>query len=299
MHKAGVVFIWLAVVLALGAIYLTERVYYVRNSWAAEVEKLSQANRKQAEDIQQKQTTLRTLQRQYDAEMRTWGPYWFPVQAGVAPDGTITLGNLGSDLGLGRTGAAAAGAGAGGQQGAAEPAAGAGGDSKPTVFLFATQQDGTGAQFIGGFHIAQLARTTATLIPTWLVNPQEPPTWKGNAWRVRTNIPSGDKDRVRSLRADLITAFNYYNDKQRHLKVQQEAVAQAQKLHEARKAELQGDPMQAELRGLIAEIEQTEEERNKEQAELDRLRREVHRVYTERENLVQQLQARDQQAAAK
>ena len=105
MHISGKILTWLIVVLALVAIALTAKVYDVRNSWGRVIDTTSTANQKRAEDIESKARQVRELQAKYDAEMRNWGPHWFPVTATVGQDGSVTLTNLGSDHGLGRTGA--------------------------------------------------------------------------------------------------------------------------------------------------------------------------------------------------
>ena len=158
------------------------------------------------------------------------------------------------------------------------------------------QQDGS-SSYVGSFNVAQLGRTTTVLAPTWLISPDEPGQWNAAAWRVRTSIPGGAKERIAGLRSAIVTAVNYLQDKQQHLAVEDEAVQEAQKILQNRIAELTGEGAAEGAPGLVAEIAEAEDARNQELAELDRLRRQVQQIYAERTQLQQQLTAPTEQVS--
>lgn len=265
MHTSGKVLIGVVVVLSLGAIYLGVKMFGVQNSWAKKAAQLQQQIAQTEQNIEEKTAELRDLRNELDRATIVWDRYWTGVKVVVAPDGQVMTENLGRNQGLG------------GIDAENRPA--------PTVHLFAESPEGE-SLYAGSFVAAELREQQALLRPSQFVayGPQQLAQY--TLWRVRSTIPQSDRDRLTEVHSSLYDANRLLADKQRHLATQNEIIADSQQVRSLRLAELNGDGAQAA--GLIAQLSRTENERNQELAELDRLRREAHGLHERIVSLVEQ-----------
>lgn len=262
MNVWGKVFAFLAVIGAVAGVAFSARMLEVRNSWSKRAMDLQADIQKNAEQIDEKAAQLKGLEAEYDRTMLTgWNEYWNGPVVTVQPDGTVTS-ELGSNYRV-----------AEGQ----------------VLYLFQPVANGAESLYVGPFKITTLRENQSVLTPDWRVQPGDPATWaSGQPWRIWANIPNAHKSRFVDLEVDLVNANELLAAKQFNITVQDELIAKAKEHRDLRIGELLGSADNAGLRGkvdarfvdgLVAAIEQEEEERNTVLADVDGLRRLIKMNY--------------------
>jgi hypothetical protein len=238
----------------------------VQNSWAKKAGQLQEQIATAEKSLEDRTARLRDLQAQIDRETIVWDRYWSDVRATVGQNGQIMTENLGRNQGLG------------GFDAENRPA--------PLVHLFGQTPDG-GSVYAGTFIAAELREQQTLLQPThFLMHPPQQLA-QFTLWRVRSTVPQSDRDRVTELHDLWVSAHRLLADKQRHLATQDQIIADSQKVRDLRLTELNGDANSQQI-GLVAQLRETETERDGQLVELDRLRREAHGVYQQIVSLVEQ-----------
>ena len=266
MHKSGTILTWFVVVLAVVAVGLAVKMFNVQNSWAKRAGELQEQIARTEQQLEEKTAQLKQLRAELDRETIVWDRYWTGVRATVQPNGLIATENLGTNQGLG------------GFDAANRPA--------PIVHLFGESADGQ-TVYAGSFAVTELREQQAMLQPSQFLahNPQQLAQF--TLWRVRSTIPQSYRDALTEAHNALIDTQRVLADKQRHLQTQEQIIADSQKVRDLRLGELNGDA-NGQQPGLVAQIRQTETERNQELAELDQLRREAHNLHQRIVSLVEQ-----------
>lgn len=260
MHIMGKVGVWLVVIAAAASTVLTAKLVQVRNSWT----RRSVENQKQMETLRPKIAELKQqvaqLEADYFRSKELWGHYWtnVPTQVLRPTEGVLTI-NIGLNNGL---------------------------REKQYLYGFEILPDGRSV-YRGDFTVVTARDVQAQVQPNWRVRPEDVQTWQPNAnWRWRNLIPPGSQ----STYDQQILAIAKSDDllKLRREKLAAEGIAEskAQAALKLRESELVGgdelskDP--AELienrEGLVAAVEQIEEERNEVLQQVDDLRRRLRAV---------------------
>ncbi|QDT27055.1 hypothetical protein [Gimesia panareensis] len=277
MHKSGVVFAWLVVLAAIAAIPLTAKVLAVRSSWLQAVEKNDAQIAKNEAEIEAKSKESKDLRTELTREMLGWDRYW-DAQVTVANQqtGEIQI-PIGSDNGLGSADAAAA---------------------KPVVFAFQAvpgQQGST--SYVGAFRVTALDTNRALLKKVTPPESGEAAQWQNGTWRLRALVPPQYISILRTLRDQMVERKQERQRKQDRIQDLNRLLAAAQQRLDARVSELigsdnapQGENLPVELRkGLVAGLEEEEQERNQEFLETDRLRRDLLKVFQEQQDLIKEV----------
>ncbi|WP_417378498.1 hypothetical protein [Gimesia sp.] len=277
MHKSGVILVWFVAIATVGAVLLTSKMLDVRGSWLKVVEKNKAQIQKNTAEIDAREKERKELLSELTRTMLGWDRYW-DVEVNVA---SSPAGEIGVRLN-------------GNQQ--------LGGDMSPEAaaaqVFYAFQPDAGkpgGSSFVGTFRFAPNSRDSLVLVNPPL--PGEVATWKNGSWRLRELVPLNYVNTLRSLRDELVQSEEQYKLKQDHLQDLNRLLAAAKERLEARVSELigsdtapQDELLPVELRkGLVAGLEEEEQERNQEFAETDQLRRDLIKVYQKQLQLIDEV----------
>lgn len=277
MHKSGVILVWFVAIATVGAVLLTSKMLDVRGSWLKVVEKNKTQIQKNATEIEAKEKEREKLLGELTRTMLGWDRYWDAEvnvnpqtgEIGVRLNGNQTLG--GADM----SDAAAA-----------------------SQVFYAFQPDAAkpgGSSFVGAFRFTPNSRNSLVLVNPPL--PGEATTWKNGPWRFRELVPLNYMDTLRSLRDELVQSEEEYKLKQDRIQDLNRLLAAAKERLEARVSELigsdtapQDELLPVELRkGLVAGLEEEEQERNQEFAETDQLRRDLIKIYQKQLELIDEV----------
>lgn len=272
MKKFG---IWLAILvmlLALAATPLASRLVQVRSSWqkkTADAKTKVLELRKKADEAEK---AVEIAKGELQRTIHGWERYWIAQVTQGRQPGTLTVG-LGTNQGF-------------------APA----GNVIPIVYAFQPSADGTGMSYVGSFKISAADEAQAALIPNWRLRPDEDKTWRyGPNWRFRSNIPLQHRQQFSEFEKSMLLKDELVQQQQRNLEYQQNAKAKAEEHLKLRLLELNGDPDRANqnldkylIDGYHKAVADLELERNKVQAEVDELRRQVKRARDEIEHLTQE-----------
>ncbi|MCA9003722.1 MAG: hypothetical protein KDA70_00505 [Planctomycetaceae bacterium] len=279
MHKSGVVLVWLVAITTVGAVLLTSKMLDVRGSWLKVVEKNKTQIEKNTTEIEAREKERQQLLRELTRTMLGWDRYWdAEVKINSPQTGEIQVAlNNGQVLG-----------------GEMSPEAAA----TQVFYAFQPQTNPANSNpssFVGAFRFKPNDRTL--LIP---VNPPvagEVATWKNGVWRMRELVPLNYMNTLRDLRDQIVQSDEQYKLKQDHIQDLNRLLAAAKERLEVRVSELigsdnapQDELLPVELRkGLVAGLEEEEQERNQEFAETDRLRRELITIYQKQLELIDEV----------
>lgn len=254
MHIMGKVGVWLVVVAAAASTVLTAKFIQVRNSWTKKNVTLQNTYR----GLQLKIADLSEQQARLEGDLfrskELWGLYWNDVPTSVRPqDGFVAI-ERGTTQGL---------------------------RDKMTLYGFEILPDGS-AIYRGDFTVVTARDIQSQLQPNWRIRPEDVSTWQPNGkWRWRTLVPPGSQPNYDQQILGIAKADDTRTERRKKLATETaiEKAVQAQK--DLRDAELVGgdqlpkDPaLDVEYReGLVAALEQVEEERNQVLRKVDDLRR--------------------------
>lgn len=270
MHMMGKIGVWLVVVAAAASAVLTSKLIQVRDGWT----KKSMAYQSQLQTLRPKIAEMTEEVSRLEAERfrsrELWGDYWKSVPTVVQAGGTgVVVANIGVNDGV---------------------------REKQTLYGFEILPDGK-LVYRGDFTVLTARDIQSQLQPNWGVRADDVQTWQPQAnWRWRILIPPNyqpnfDVQILAVSRADDVLA-----DRKQILdnEIKLEAMAKEQlKLREAELVggdELPKDPkIDPEFReGLVAAIEQAEEDRNKVLLKVDELRHKLKMVQHAVDNLQQE-----------
>lgn len=168
---------------------------------------------------------------------------------------------------------------------------------RPVVHAFRGTADNL--VYIGEFvaDVNQLGPNNVVLVPAWSATAEEYQSWQvpQAQWRFRTIVPPAPRRAMDELNRRITNIRELYAETQQNIQQQEALLAAATAQLEIRKKELLGNPEgNPELPpefvdGLLATIENEEEERNLLQLSVDSLRRLIKQSSDERQVLAESL----------
>jgi len=260
MHVLGKVGVWLVVIAAAASTLLTAKLIQVRNSWT----KRSVENQKTMQTLRPKIAELKDQVAQLEAEYfrakELWGYAWnnVPTQVLRPTEGVLTI-NIGTNNGV---------------------------REKQYLYGFELLPDGTSV-YRGDFTVVTARDVQAQVQPNWRVRPEDVQTWQPAAnWRWRNLIPPGSQPTYDQQILAIAKSDDLLTLRREKLAAEVAAEAKAQEALKLRESELIGgdelskDPAEAveNREGLVAAVEQVEEERNDVLRQVDELRRRLRSV---------------------
>lgn len=287
MHILGKILIWLVVLAAGAATYLTTRVLDIRNSWKTTLTQLETANQQDAETIAQKKRELKALQDQYARTTLGWGTYWNQRSGGQnqITGGVLPIG-IGTDDGFGTRGNQPLPQGA----------------ELPTVHAFRPLQDGS-YMYVGEFQAVAINPQSAQVKALWNIRGNETDSWAfSDQWRFRTAVPPKAVTQLVSLHASLTSLDELLADKTRFVAAQTRLLEVADEQLKYRIEELVGGDVAAPVdpnalaegekpeysHGLLAALAYEEEQRNAALLSVDQMRRRLKTSFETLQELVKQ-----------
>jgi len=267
MHVLGKVGVWLVVIAAMAATWLTGTFINRRDGLTKKYVAARDEVRKLKPQLIEKQAELNAKEAERFRALELWGTSEGPVQTQVQPNGVVVV-----DLGT-----------------AQKISEGM------IIYGFEIQADNS-AIYRGDFLVLAARDNQSQLQPNWVARPEDVATWKAGMWRWRSQIPAGFQSnydqQIHLINAGAVALA----DRRRSASIQDDLLSQARSQLEMREAELVGgdqltkdEALDIEFReGLVAAIEQTEESRNQVLTKVDELRRQLRTVQSEVDRIKQQ-----------
>ncbi|AMV19690.1 hypothetical protein [Planctomyces sp. SH-PL14] len=264
---------FLVPVSAACALYLAGRLFDVRSKYQAKYDTLVQTRDKNQAQLKTLEPEVAALDRQISLVQNSWGQEWTApnssVQGGAEP--IIDLG-VGMSAGLATQ-----------PMGANKPL--------PTVFVFATTPDGQ-SRYLGDFDVVdpRADRTGVKLTHPPLAGESE--TWQAGLFRVRDLIPIAHRSNFYELRSQQIQMDQKLQTEQDLVRLKDIEIAGSKKQLDSRMAELNGNPnalpeaSEDVKEGLVKSLAKEEGVRDVEQAQVEKLRRELSDKFAELQTLL-------------
>ncbi len=160
-----------------------------------------------------------------------------------------------------------------------------------------------GFVYAGEFLAEEITGTTAVLNPVHPVSPRDVNAWPVNGtWRLRAMIPPSTRLTVDDLYTHFRRTSELSAQTAANIQRQQQLLTLAQEAYDVRRGELLGNPNREAVptrpevtEGLLAVIEQVEEERNQLLLDMDHLRREIQSALADQLDKVEDLNTRMKQ----
>ncbi len=280
MHITGKLMIFLLLIpLAATSVWMSSRLYVVRNSWSKQVDDLAVKNIKDVSRIEENEKKLNHLKSELTRIMLPWGRSWDDVDAsGSVRNGKliISTSNLGSKQGIALR------------------------NPKPVLYVFRPDKDGT-YSYLGPFRATTVRAQSAAFEPAWKYRPTDTLNLTAGKWRFRSLIPSGSSARIEQLETQLWDSTVKLRDYKTAISGQEKTIVTSEKALEIRLGELQGNPAAKKIpgspefsKGYVATIDLEQQARNSLLDELDALRRQVK---IEHDKMIEQIQENKQLAS--
>lgn len=277
MHVLGKILAFGVVIAAAVAGVFTAKLVAVRNSWTVKVAQSKDKYAKTTAEIEKLEARIDNLTGEYSRSQDLWGFAWNNVPTNIAnpADGSVLV-NIGANLGI---------------------------RQDMALHGFEIQADGSSI-YRGSFTPTEVRDVNATLRPNWRISADDVKTWQQGNWRWRNALPSGYQENFDRQLLAVLKLEETLADRRLTLNGQKDLLEKANLALKSREAELLGgealegtDNAEQEFReGLVAAVEQAEEDRNKTLKEVDSLRRqvrttqaEIERLQAENADLVQRL----------
>jgi hypothetical protein len=267
MHVMGKVGVWLVVIAAAAGTLLTAKLVQVRNSWTRKSVAFQQQYQTLKPKVAELKEQLARLESEYFQSQELWGKYLSDVTTTMQrpAEGVVAI-DRGTNHGI---------------------------RENMSMYGFEILPDGS-TVYRGDFTVITARDVVAQLQPNWAIRPEDVQTWQQNGkWRWRIVLPPSYQPGFDNQNAAIIKADDVLAERRTKLaketaleKVNQDQLA-------LREAELVGgaplskDPeVEVEFRdGLVAAVEQAEEERNQVLLKVDNLRRQLRATQREVERL--------------
>lgn len=287
MKKFGIWLVILVIMLAAGGMMLASRLTVIRSGW----QKKTADSKAKVIDLRKKaveaQKLVDTARSDLQEASHGWGlPRSALVQVGGGRPGVITAqrvdkGRLPGVINV-----------------TTEP--GNGLQPNTVVYVFQPSPDGVEKSFVGPFKVLEAQEAQVALTPGWRLRPEDAEQWDkawryGPNWRIRLSVPRQHKTQFSDFEAMMLKKDELLAQQQQHLEMQQVGKTKAELHLDLRMKELKGDPDQANqsldkylLQGYHKTVAELEDDRNKVQADVDALRRQIKRTRDEIERLTQE-----------
>lgn len=285
MHILGKILTWLVLIAIVPAIMLSAKLLDAQNNWSDGVDKARQQNDQVAAELPKLEQDLREIRRKVSISSLGVDQFWWPSVNVNNLNVTVNRqnGQLMASIGTNAKLQELIGKDENGQD-----------VSVRTLYAF---QMGNALQYVGAFRVETLRENDVTMVPSWQFRPGEADQWaNGTNWLFRADIPVSHKTRLDGLLAGVELTVRTIADKQNKLKTQEVLRQDALENLGYRNEQLVGaatppteENLPLEFRiGLSPAIEVIEEQRNLEQAELDRLRHLVKQTSDRLNELIDQ-----------
>jgi hypothetical protein len=248
MHIVGKILILVLMVSAGFGFIIAARLVNTRGDWMKQIQAAKTRNEKSAQDLAAAQQSFEEARAHLEREMLRWDQYFSPVNGVFDSASKAIIANAGKTIGI-----------------------------RPNLELYAFQLgNGGSSTFVGSFSAAEVRDNESALKSTFPVRAADIPEWNGQSWRFRTVIPSAFVSRIAGLQSELGIADELLKKQENNLATQTELAKTAREQRDGRIAELlgaAGDGGQAA--GLVAEINQADDQRNASLLRVDDLRRKI------------------------
>jgi hypothetical protein len=258
MHLVGKILIGLLAI-AAGIGFITgARLVNARGAWMRQLQEAKTKDEKSAQNLVAARQAFEEARADLEREMLRWDRYYSPVKGTFDATTNAILVNAGKTLGI-----------------------------QPNSELYAFQLNNDGSStYVGSFNAAEVQANEAGLKATFPVRAQDVPSWDGQNFRLRTVIPSSFVSQIANLQGELVKHDELLKKQEKNLATQAELAAAAKEQRETRIAELLGG--KGIQTGLVAEINQADDQRNASLLRVDDLRRKISQAEAHVKNLVQE-----------
>jgi hypothetical protein len=248
MHITGKLLGVILVFAAITGFVFAARLVDVRGKWLDQFQKAKDRNEKIAPELAAARLDREEARAELERETLRWERYWNNEVGQYIPrSGTLNL-NVGAQSGI---------------------------TSKMTLYAFGLEKPNE-PKYVGAFSVFQLQPNLTVLKPVFRVRQDDAQNWTAGNWRLRAMIPSSFASTIAGLEAELTVADELLVKQQSNLDTQSKLVEDAKLQREVRIGELLGGGnANPQVRGLVAEITEADDQRNLSLFEVDRLRREI------------------------
>jgi hypothetical protein len=261
MHIVGKILIFVLMVAAGFGFIIAARLVNTRGTWMKQVQEAKTRNEKSAQNLAAAQQDFEEARAILEREMLRWDQYFSPVNGVFDSTSNAIIANAGKTIGI-----------------------------RPNLDLYAFELgNGGSSTFVGSFAAAEVRDNESALKATFPVRAADVPTWNGQSWRFRTVIPSAFVSRIAGLQSELGIADELLKKQESNLATQTELAKTAREQRDGRVAELlgaAGDGGQAA--GLVADINQADDQRNASLLRVDDLRRKIREAEAHVKTLIQE-----------
>jgi hypothetical protein len=258
MHLVGKILIGLLALAAAIGFIEGARLVNKRGEWMSQIQKAKEGDEKSAQNLAAARQDFEEARANLEREMLRWDHYYSPVKGTFDAATNAILANAGKTLGI-----------------------------QQNKELFAFQLDANGGStYVGSFNAAEVQANESGLKATFPVRAQDVPTWNGQEFRLRTQIPSALFTQIATLQAELVKHDELLKKQEKNLATQVELAAAAKEQRDTRVAELLGGKdIQT---GLVAHINQADDQRNAALLRVDDLRRKISQAEAHVKSLIQE-----------
>lgn len=316
MHILGKILAWSLVIGAGASTTLLSRQLQIRNSYTKKLQTLEKENQDAAARIAKKEKQLDDLNRELSKVMYGWEKYWDkkfggvynsnnPAKAGLNDGKSFDVG-VGTSEGIGNEVLNAAVRVEGAQTFKSR--------MRQIIHVFIRSPDGKSSTYVGPFQFPTIPKTDANetpqqtadrlnrqaaladirpdgvrMVPMWALRPGETNAWANipqDGWRYRATVEGGYPEQLQSyylviseLDAKIVIARQNLVKRNDELKAAQDGVIRYREIVAG--ADGTG--------GILADLDREDEARNKIQAAVDALRRQVKMKVDERNALIAEI----------
>jgi hypothetical protein len=261
MHIVGKILILVLMVSAGFGFIIAARLVNTRGSWMKQIQEAKTRNETSAQNLATAQQNFEEARANLEREMLRWDRYFSPVNGIFDANSKAIIANAGKTIGI-----------------------------RPNLDLYAFQLgNGGSSTYVGSFAASEVRDNESALKATFPVRAADIPEWNGQSWRFRTVIPSAFVSRIAGLQSELGIADELLKKQENNLATQTELAKTAREQRDGRVAELlgaAGDGGQAA--GLVAEINQADDQRNASLWRVDDLRRKIKEAEAHVKTLIQE-----------
>ncbi|HEV7998342.1 MAG TPA: hypothetical protein VGP63_00590 [Planctomycetaceae bacterium] len=246
MHIVGKILIGLLAFMAAVGFVFGAKLVNARGEWMKQLQAAKANDEKSAQKLVEARQAFEESRADLEREMLRWDRYFSPVKGTFDPTTNMILANAGKTFGM-----------------------------QPNTELYAFQLDNGGSTYVGSFNVADVTANESGLKATFPVRAQDVASWNGQSFRLRTVIPSAFLSQFADLQAKLVSNDEVLKKQEKNLTTQGELATAAQEQRNTRVAELLGAGA-GKAAGLVAEINQADDERNASLMRVDDLRRKIN-----------------------
>jgi hypothetical protein len=259
MHIVGKILIFVLLVSAGFGFIIAARLVNTRGAWMKQLQEAKTKDETAAKNLVTARESFEEARASLEREMLRWDQYFSDVPGAFDATSRTIVASAGKTAGV-----------------------------RPNMDLHAFQLgQGGDSTYVGPFTAAQVTANESVLKAMFPVRAADVANWNGGKWRFRTVVPSSFVSRIAGLQAELIGADELLQKQEANLATQQKLAAAARDQRDGRVAELLGAEGGAKATGLVAEINQADDQRNASLVRVDELRRRISEAEARVATLIQ------------